>query len=129
MYRVPPARAWWPAVGAPLERGVRQQRVDDYTPADSEVGAPKDVYCDDGHDCDDAGQELIGLDDLQYLDATAVGWLVALELRLVQMTILLRDALLALALRSSLLLSECWLHHCCSVRCHIRRAASVFRDS
>ena len=24
MYRVPPARAWWPAVGAPLERGVRQ---------------------------------------------------------------------------------------------------------
>jgi hypothetical protein len=27
MYGVPPARAWWPAVGAPLERGVRQQRV------------------------------------------------------------------------------------------------------
>ena len=25
MYRVPPDRAWWPAVGAPLERGVRQQ--------------------------------------------------------------------------------------------------------
>jgi hypothetical protein len=25
MYRVPPARAWWPAVGAPLERGVRPQ--------------------------------------------------------------------------------------------------------
>ena len=24
MYGVPPARAWWPAVGAPLERGVRQ---------------------------------------------------------------------------------------------------------
>ncbi len=24
MHRVPPARAWWPAVGAPLERGVRQ---------------------------------------------------------------------------------------------------------
>lgn len=23
MYRVPPARAWWPAVGAPVERGVR----------------------------------------------------------------------------------------------------------
>ena len=23
MYRVPPARAWWPAVGAPLEREVR----------------------------------------------------------------------------------------------------------
>jgi hypothetical protein len=23
MYRVPPARAWRPAVGAPLERGVR----------------------------------------------------------------------------------------------------------
>jgi hypothetical protein len=23
MYRVPPARAWWPAVGTPLERGVR----------------------------------------------------------------------------------------------------------
>jgi len=26
MYRVPPDRAWWPAVGAPLERGVRHQR-------------------------------------------------------------------------------------------------------
>jgi hypothetical protein len=26
MYGVPPARAWWPAVGAPLERGVRHQR-------------------------------------------------------------------------------------------------------
>ena len=25
MYRVPPDRAWWPAVGAPLERGVRQR--------------------------------------------------------------------------------------------------------
>ena len=27
MYRVPPDRAWWPAVGAPLERGVRPQRA------------------------------------------------------------------------------------------------------
>jgi len=27
MYSVPPARAWWPAVGAPLERGVRPQRA------------------------------------------------------------------------------------------------------
>ena len=25
MYRVPPDRAWWPAVGAPVERGVRRQ--------------------------------------------------------------------------------------------------------
>jgi hypothetical protein len=25
MYGEPPARAWWPAVGAPLERGVRHQ--------------------------------------------------------------------------------------------------------
>ena len=25
MYCVPPDRAWWPAVGAPLERGVRPQ--------------------------------------------------------------------------------------------------------
>ena len=25
MYTVPPAWAWWPAVGAPLERGVRHQ--------------------------------------------------------------------------------------------------------
>lgn len=24
MYRVPPARAWWPAVGAPVERRVRR---------------------------------------------------------------------------------------------------------
>jgi hypothetical protein len=23
MYRVPPDRAWWPAVAAPVERGVR----------------------------------------------------------------------------------------------------------
>lgn len=29
MYRVPPARAWWPAVGAPLERGVRPHRRPD----------------------------------------------------------------------------------------------------
>jgi hypothetical protein len=27
MYRVPPDRAWWPAVGAPLERGVRRHFV------------------------------------------------------------------------------------------------------
>ena len=27
MYRVPPDRAWWPAVGAPVERVVRPQRV------------------------------------------------------------------------------------------------------
>jgi len=27
MYRVPPARARWPAVGAPLERGVRRHRA------------------------------------------------------------------------------------------------------
>jgi hypothetical protein len=27
MYSVPPARAWWPAVGAPLERGVRRQSL------------------------------------------------------------------------------------------------------
>jgi hypothetical protein len=26
MYRVPQAGRWWPAVGAPLERGVRRQR-------------------------------------------------------------------------------------------------------
>ena len=25
MYRVPPARAWWPAVAAPVDRGVRQR--------------------------------------------------------------------------------------------------------
>ena len=25
MYRVPPDWAWWPAVGAPFERGVRQR--------------------------------------------------------------------------------------------------------
>ena len=28
MYRVPPDRAWWPAVGAPLERRVRRQLRD-----------------------------------------------------------------------------------------------------
>ena len=31
MYTVPPARAWWPAVGAPLERGVRPH----FTPCDA----------------------------------------------------------------------------------------------
>ena len=30
MYRVPPDRAWWPAVGAPLERGVRPHRGRSY---------------------------------------------------------------------------------------------------
>ncbi|CAD5374416.1 hypothetical protein RA210_U580004 [Rubrivivax sp. A210] len=30
MYRVPPDRAWWPAVGAPLERGVRPQCAEAY---------------------------------------------------------------------------------------------------
>ena len=28
MYSVPPDRAWWPAVGAPLERRVRQHWLD-----------------------------------------------------------------------------------------------------
>ena len=28
MYRVPPARAWWPAVGAPVERRVRAHFLD-----------------------------------------------------------------------------------------------------
>ena len=28
MYRVPPDGAWWPAVGAPLERVVRRHRAD-----------------------------------------------------------------------------------------------------
>jgi hypothetical protein len=27
MYRVPPGRAWWPAVGSPVERGVRRRRA------------------------------------------------------------------------------------------------------
>jgi hypothetical protein len=29
MYTVPPIRAWWPAVGAPLERGVRPHSATD----------------------------------------------------------------------------------------------------
>ena len=29
MYRVPPDRAWWPAVGAPVERGVRHRGFTD----------------------------------------------------------------------------------------------------
>ena len=29
MHRVPPDRAWWPAVGAPLERGVRRRSESD----------------------------------------------------------------------------------------------------
>ena len=31
MYRVPPDRAWWPAVGAPLEQGVRPHRASSAT--------------------------------------------------------------------------------------------------
>jgi len=31
MYRVPPDWAWWPAVGAPLERGVRRRAVNEAT--------------------------------------------------------------------------------------------------
>ena len=31
MYRVPPAGRWWPAVGAPVDRGVRQRR--DHVPS------------------------------------------------------------------------------------------------
>ena len=32
MYSVPLDRAWWPAVGAPLERGVRHHRLKFLTP-------------------------------------------------------------------------------------------------
>ena len=46
MYRAPPARAWWPAVGAPLKRGVRPHRdgtaVDE--PTDREQ---RDAYGED----------------------------------------------------------------------------------
>jgi len=31
MYRVPPDRAWWHAVAAPLERGVRRRAVNEAT--------------------------------------------------------------------------------------------------
>jgi hypothetical protein len=27
MYRIPPPRAWWPVLGAPLERGVERPRA------------------------------------------------------------------------------------------------------
>jgi hypothetical protein len=37
MYRVPVARAWWPAVGAPVERPVRQRLLPAALP----------VYCQD----------------------------------------------------------------------------------
>ena len=30
MYSVPPARAWWPAVGAPLERGESRSRKSEH---------------------------------------------------------------------------------------------------
>ena len=40
MYRVPPDRAWWPAVGAPLERRVRQRCVD----RPLELGATRHGY-------------------------------------------------------------------------------------
>ena len=36
MYRVPPDRAWWPAVGAPLERGVRRHAATN----SAELGLP-----------------------------------------------------------------------------------------
>jgi hypothetical protein len=38
MYRVPPDRAWWPAVGAPLERGVRRQCVIEHIRAFQALG-------------------------------------------------------------------------------------------
>lgn len=42
MYRVPPARAWWPAVGAPVERGVRPQRqAGQQSPTRSEMLEPR----------------------------------------------------------------------------------------
>ena len=37
MYRVPPAGPWWPAVGAPLERGVRRHR-ENYAPLPAGFG-------------------------------------------------------------------------------------------
>ena len=40
MFSVPPARAWRPAVGAPLERGVRQH----YAVLPQEVGMPRPCY-------------------------------------------------------------------------------------
>ena len=39
MYRVPPDRAWWPAVGAQLERGVRPQLRTGRALADTGRGA------------------------------------------------------------------------------------------
>ena len=37
MYRVPASRAWWPAVGAPFERGVRPQWEDAWHRRDSRL--------------------------------------------------------------------------------------------
>ena len=42
MYRVPPDRAWWPAVDAPLERGVRR-----HCTALSQLGLRRRASCDD----------------------------------------------------------------------------------
>ena len=40
MYRVPPDRAWWPAVGAPLERGVRHHWRRNSTSPSISTGIP-----------------------------------------------------------------------------------------
>ena len=40
MYSVPPAGRWWPAVGAPLERGVRPQCAAVHSLLDLDTGSP-----------------------------------------------------------------------------------------
>ena len=48
MYRVPPGRAWWPAVGAPLERGVCAQHGRELMGCKSPVGVPTWTHREQG---------------------------------------------------------------------------------
>ena len=70
MYTVPVAGAWWHAVGAPLERGVRRQCVRGHTRSGGEVHAPKVLKSvgGEGHVAPDSG--LIDFCFLLDADAT-----------------------------------------------------------
>jgi hypothetical protein len=49
MYTVPCGRAWWPAVGTPLERGVRRRCIRGHAQSAREVWAPKVLIAVGGH--------------------------------------------------------------------------------
>ena len=70
MYSVPVAGAWWHAVGAPLERGVRRQCGSNHTRGGGEVQAPKVLNPVDGGDHVTPDSGLMDFGDLLGVDAT-----------------------------------------------------------